>query len=86
MTTGQVQYIHPGGLHKSPTFSNVNVFTGDMRTVYTGGQAAVDVSGNIVNKGDIKAQAEQVLKNVQIAVEAGPYLSRHPDHDGDQDF
>jgi enamine deaminase RidA (YjgF/YER057c/UK114 family) len=47
------------------------VVTGTVKTVYVGGQDAVDATGNIVGKGDIKAQTEQVLKNIQTALAAG---------------
>jgi enamine deaminase RidA (YjgF/YER057c/UK114 family) len=42
-----------------------------VRTIYVGGQDAVDASGAIVGKGDIKAQTEQILKNIQAALAAG---------------
>lgn len=69
--TGQVQYVNPDTLHKNPAFSNVIVVSGPVKTVYVGGQDAVDASGNIVGKGDIRAQTEQVLKNLQAALAAG---------------
>jgi enamine deaminase RidA (YjgF/YER057c/UK114 family) len=69
--TGQVQYINPDTLNKNPAFTNVIVVTGTVKTVYVGGQDAVDASGNIVGKGEIKAQTEQVLKNIQAALAAG---------------
>jgi enamine deaminase RidA (YjgF/YER057c/UK114 family) len=31
----------------------------------------VDASGAIIGKGDFKAQSEQILKNIQAALEAG---------------
>ncbi len=55
-----VRYINPDGLPKSDAFTNVIVVTGSVRTVYVGGQDAVDESGAIVGKGDIRAQAQQV--------------------------
>lgn len=69
--SGQVQYVNPDTLNKNPAFTNVVVVSGSVKTVYVGGQDAVDSSGNIVGKGDIKAQTEQVLKNIQAALEAG---------------
>ena len=69
--TGQVKYINPDTLNKNPAFSNVIVVTGSVKTVYVGGQDAVDASGNIVGKGDFEAQTEQVLKNMQAALAAG---------------
>jgi enamine deaminase RidA (YjgF/YER057c/UK114 family) len=42
-----------------------------VKTVYVGGQDAVDTSGKIIGKGDIKAQTEQILQNIQAALAAG---------------
>jgi enamine deaminase RidA (YjgF/YER057c/UK114 family) len=67
---GAVQHLNPQGLSKNPAFTNVVVVTGAAKTVYIGGQDAVDGSGKIVGKGDIKAQAEQVFENLQTALAA----------------
>ena len=64
-TARSVRYVDPEGLHKNPAFTNVVVVEGPVRTVYVGGQNAVDSSGNIVGKGDIAAQTEQVLANLR---------------------
>jgi len=66
-----VQHLNPDDLVKNPAFTNVIVVTGSVKTVYIGGQDAVDASGTIVGKGDIKTQAEQVVKNLQTALAAG---------------
>jgi enamine deaminase RidA (YjgF/YER057c/UK114 family) len=68
--TGQVQYINPDDLHKNPAFTNVVVVTGNVKTIYIGGQDAVDASGASVGD-DIGKQIEQVLKNLQAALKAG---------------
>ncbi len=65
-----VARINPDGLHKNPAYSQVVVTKGKVRTVYVGGQNAVDSSGQIVGKGDIGRQAEQVFKNLEIALSA----------------
>jgi len=75
--TGQVQYINPDALNKNPAFTNVIVVSGSVKTVYVGGQDAVDASGTIVGKGDLKAQAEQVLQNIQAALAAGGAQLEH---------
>jgi len=67
---GQVQHINPEGLSKNPAFTQVVTVTGPATTIYVGGEDAVDASGTIVRKGDIKAQMEQVLKNIQAALQA----------------
>ena len=71
--TSQVQYINPETLNKNPAFTNVVVVTGAVKTVYVGGQDAVDAAGNIIGKGDLKAQTEQVLKNIEAALAAGEW-------------
>lgn len=76
-TNGQVRYLNPDDLPKNPAFTNVVTVTGPAKTVYVGGQDAVDASGTIVGKGDFKAQAEQILKNVQAALAAGGAQLEH---------
>ncbi len=70
-TETYVRFMNPDGLFKSPAFTQVVVTRGNVRTVYVGGQDAVDAAGNIVGKGDIGKQTEQVLKNVETALAAG---------------
>ncbi len=73
----QVQFINPSTLHHNPAFTNVIVVTGPTKTIYIGGQDAVDASGAIIGKGDLKAQTEQVLKNIQAALAAGGAQLEH---------
>jgi enamine deaminase RidA (YjgF/YER057c/UK114 family) len=74
---GEVKYINPDGLPKNPAFTNVVTVTGPVKTVYIGGQDAVDASGAIVGKGDLKAQTEQILKNIQAALAAAGAQPEH---------
>ena len=74
---GEVKYINPDGLPKNSAFTNVVTVTGPVKTVYIGGQDAVDASGAIVGKGDLKAQTEQILKNIQAALTAA---GAEPEH------
>jgi len=67
---GQVEHLNPEGLPQNPAFTNVVVVTGPVRTIYIGGQDAVDATGQIVGAGDIGAQAAQVFANIQTALEA----------------
>ncbi len=53
-TESTVQYINTNRLPKSDAFTDVIVVTGSARTMYVGGQDAVDESGAVVGKGDIK--------------------------------
>ena len=52
----------------SPTgrgFSQVVIATGQ-RHVFISGQVAINENGNLVGKGDLGAQTEQVLKNIEV--------------------
>jgi enamine deaminase RidA (YjgF/YER057c/UK114 family) len=69
-TAGNVQHLNPDDLSKNPGFTQVVAVTGPAKTIYIGGQDAVDASGTIIGKGDIQAQVEQVFKNLQTALEA----------------
>lgn len=75
--TGSVQHLNPDTLHKNPAFTQVVVVSGPARTIYVGGQNAVDVEGNIVGEGDLKAQVEQTFKNMQAALEAADAGMEH---------
>ena len=74
---GPVRYINPDSLNKNPAFTNVVVVEGNVKTVHIGGQDAVDASGEIVGKGDIVVQTEQVLRNLRTALEAGGAGPKH---------
>jgi len=66
----EVQLLNPKSLHKNPAYSQVAVVKGSVKTVYIGGQNAVTEAGEIIGKGDMKAQATQILKNLQNALKA----------------
>jgi enamine deaminase RidA (YjgF/YER057c/UK114 family) len=68
---GSVSYLNPEGLHKSPAYSQAVLAKGTVRTVYVGGQNSVDPAGAVVGKGNIGTQAEQVAKNLKVALAAG---------------
>ncbi len=65
-----LQHLNPDGLNKNPAFTNVITVTGPAKTIYIGGQDAVDGEGNLIGAGDIRAQTEQVLKNIVLALKA----------------
>ncbi len=62
--------INPETLHRNPAFSQAIAVDCAHRTVYVGGQNAVDVDGNVVGEGDVAVQAEQVARNLQAALAA----------------
>lgn len=63
------RFVDPPGLAPPRGYSHVvDVPAG--RMVYVAGQVAFDAQGNVVGKGDVRVQTEQVFKNLQIALEA----------------
>jgi enamine deaminase RidA (YjgF/YER057c/UK114 family) len=74
---GSVRYINPDSLNNNPAFTNVVVVEGNVKTVYIGGQDALYAAGEIVGKGNLVAQTEQVLANVRAALEAGGARPEH---------
>src|SRR5262249_41085444 len=74
---GEVTHLNPETLHKNPAFTQVITVTGPARTIYIGGQDAVDAAGNIVGKGDLVAQTHQVLLNLRTALAEA---SARPEH------
>lgn len=68
---GNVQYLNPAGLHQNPAFTQAVVTSGAVKTIYVGGQNAVDASGTIVGKSDIRAQTIRALQNLETALRAG---------------
>jgi enamine deaminase RidA (YjgF/YER057c/UK114 family) len=74
---GEIKYINPDSLPRNPAFTNVVTVTGPVKTIYIGGQDAVDSSGTIIGKGDLKAQTEQILKNIMAALAAAGAQPEH---------
>ena len=50
-------------LFESLGCSNVSL-AGNYKTIYIGGQNAIDENGNLIGKNDFKRQTEQVLTNI----------------------
>ena len=68
--SNQLQYINPEGLSRNPAFSQIVTTQGKGKTIYIGGQNAVNVKSEIVGKGEISEQTEQVMRNIQTALTA----------------
>lgn len=76
-TTGTVEHPVPEGLPRNPAFSNVVAVSGPVKTVYIGGQNAVDGDGNLVGEGDIAAQTAQIFDNLEACLAAAGAELRH---------
>jgi enamine deaminase RidA (YjgF/YER057c/UK114 family) len=66
----EIKHLNPDTLIKNPAFTNVVVVPAGSTTIYIGGLDANTPDGQIVGKGDIAAQTEQVFKNLQAALAA----------------
>jgi enamine deaminase RidA (YjgF/YER057c/UK114 family) len=64
-----IRRINPPELGTPPGYSQV-VDAPATRIVFISGQTALDERGELVGKNDIAAQAEQVFKNLGVALEA----------------
>lgn len=64
-----IRHINPEGLAKSPAYSHV--VTAKPRTViWIAGQVALNAKGEVVGKGDLRAQLNQVWENTRVALAA----------------
>jgi len=64
-----VEALNPEGLVKPDVYRQVSVATGS-KLVFLAGQVARDADGQAVGAGDLAAQAEQAVRNVNTAVTA----------------
>ena len=64
------QYTNPKEMNTPRFYSHAVSVEGAGKLVYVSGQVSWDASGNVVGKGDMRAQSEQVFKNVGYALAA----------------
>lgn len=64
----QIQYLNPEGLHQNPAFSQLVTTHGPGKTIYVGGQNAVNEKGEIVGRENLSEQTAQVMENLRIAL------------------
>jgi 2-iminobutanoate/2-iminopropanoate deaminase len=65
-----IKRTNPSALSTPTGYTHVVEVTGPTKMVYIAGQIAFDKDGKIVGAGDMKAQAEQVFRNLQAALTA----------------
>ena len=71
----QIERKQPAGVNVrmqqgKPAYSHVVTVNGPGKTIYIAGQLARDEAGNIVGKGDMRAQMEQTFKNLDLCLKA----------------
>jgi enamine deaminase RidA (YjgF/YER057c/UK114 family) len=65
----KTQFVNPAGLNKPAGYTHV-VVAQPGKLVYISGQVAWNSSGEIVGKGDLRAQVTQALENLKTALAA----------------
>ena len=63
------EFLNPPGLCPTFGWTHVATVTGG-KTIYLSGQVAVDAAGQVVGKGDLKRQTQQVFENLKIGLAA----------------
>lgn len=63
---GELAFLQPAGLHSPRGYSHAVVSAG--RLVHVAGQVALQTDGTLVGPGDVGAQAEQALANLELAL------------------
>jgi reactive intermediate/imine deaminase len=66
----QVKRTNPPALAAPTGYTHIVEVTGPAKTIYISGMIAFDKDGKVVGAGDMKAQAEQVFKNLETALTA----------------
>ena len=66
----QVKRMNPPALSAPTGYTHIVEVAGPVKTIYIAGQIALDKDGKVVGEGDMKAQAEQVFKNLEAALTA----------------
>ena len=61
----KINYINPENMAKPRGYSHAITVEGNHKTVYIGGQNAIDENGNLVGRNDLIKQTEQVLANIE---------------------
>ena len=62
-----IQRANPDGLHETPGYHHVTV-TDAPRMAYLAGQCPLDEHGKLAGAGDLRAQVDQVVRNVTVAL------------------
>jgi enamine deaminase RidA (YjgF/YER057c/UK114 family) len=67
--TKQTQFLNPAGLSKPKGFTQV-VVAQPGKLIFISGQTARNASGDVVAKGDLRAQVTQAMENLTTALAA----------------
>lgn len=68
MSRLKVKHSNPEGLFSSRVFSQVVTVSGNAKTIYIGGQNAINSEGQLIGRDNFELQTKQVLENIKIAL------------------
>ncbi|TGN13386.1 RidA family protein [Leptospira ilyithenensis] len=66
----ELKHINPGNMAKPRGYSHAISVKGNYKTIYIGGQNAIDGNENLIGKNNFKEQTEQVLINIEKILES----------------
>jgi enamine deaminase RidA (YjgF/YER057c/UK114 family) len=61
----EVKNINPKSMAPPRGYSQAVSVSGNHKTIYIGGQNAINENGNIVGKGNLREQTAQILTNIE---------------------
>ncbi len=67
VASGQNKFIQPEGLTKPTGYTHVVVSGG---TIYMSGQVSMNEKGEVIGKGDLRTQTQQVFENISKCLKA----------------
>jgi enamine deaminase RidA (YjgF/YER057c/UK114 family) len=67
--SARIERVNPAQLHETPGYHHITVVEAG-RTAYLAGQCPLDGRGELVGRGDLDAQIDQVAANALTALEA----------------
>lgn len=70
MSTFTMEHINPEGLFRSEAFSQAITVSGRAKTIYIGGQNAINSKGELIGDGDLELQTKQALHNIKTILAA----------------
>jgi len=68
MSRLEVKHSNPEGLFDSKFYSQVVTVSGRAKTIYIGGQNAINSEGELIGRDNFELQTKQALQNIKIAL------------------
>jgi enamine deaminase RidA (YjgF/YER057c/UK114 family) len=65
-----VNHSNPEGLFNSKFYSQVVTVNGHTKTIYIGGQNAINSKGELIGRDNFELQTKQALQNIKIALDS----------------